>query len=134
MRTLLVIDDNASVREAFKFVLSRRGYAVLVAEDGPEGIAIASAHPIDGVLIDVQMPGMDGFEVCRELGRMAVERGRKIPRWIMTGGRSQQLQRLAAEAGALNLFTKPFDFAQLCEAIEADIRAAETSTPTRSDQ
>src|SRR5688572_12393501 len=108
MRTLLVIDDNKSVRESLRFLLVRRGYAVLMAENGPEGIELAAQHAIDGALIDVQMPGMNGFEVCRTLRQRAADAGRAFPIWMMTGGRSPNLVRLAAEAGALTLFSKPF--------------------------
>ena len=117
-RTLLVIDDNKPVRESLRFLLVRRGYEVLVAESGPEGIALAAQHPIDGALIDVQMPEMDGFEACRIILAEAAQAGRSPAIWMMTGGRSPNLAKNAAAAGALALFTKPFDFAELFRRFE----------------
>ena len=112
-RTLLVIDDNKSVRESLRFLLLRRGYAVQVAENGRDGIAIAAENQIDGALVDVNMPGMNGVEVCRALREQAAARGRSIAVWMMTGARTQELGKQALEAGALALLGKPFDFAEL---------------------
>jgi CheY-like chemotaxis protein len=123
-RTLLVIDDNKPVRESLQFLLTRRGYSVLVAENGVDGIALAAAHPIDGALIDVQMPGMDGFQVCRAILAQAADAGRTPAIWMMTGGRSPRLTKQALEAGALALFSKPFDFADLFRRFEQQFGGA----------
>ncbi len=133
-RTFLVIDDNESVRESLKFLLLRRGYSVLVAEDGYTALEIASQHVIDGAMVDVNMPGMNGIEVCRALRDRASAAGRDIAIWMMTGGRSPELVRMSREAGALDLLGKPFDlpalyrrfeehFAKRKEALELDGQA-----------
>lgn len=113
MRTLLVIDDNKSVRESLRFLFERRGFRVLVAADGPEAIAIAQREDVDGAMLDVNMPGMNGVEVCRELKAIERERGRPIAVWMMTGARTPELTKAAVEAGARMLLAKPFDFADL---------------------
>lgn len=112
-RTLLVIDDNLSVRESLRFLFMRRGYTVLLAESGAQGLALAAQNPVDGVIIDVNMPGMNGLAVCRTLRAQATERGRPMSLWMMTGARTAELARTAAEAGALALFAKPFNFEEL---------------------
>jgi CheY-like chemotaxis protein len=117
-RTLLVVDDNRSVRESLKFLLLRRGYAVLVAENGPEAIATAQQHVIDGALVDVNMPGMNGVEVCRILREHAAAAGRPIAVWMMTGARTPEVLKLAKEAGALDLLGKPFDLHALYRRFE----------------
>jgi DNA-binding response OmpR family regulator len=117
-RTFLVIDDNESVRESLKFLLLRRGYAVLVAEDGYEALRIASVNPIDAAMVDVNMPGMNGIEVCRALRERAASAGRDIAIWMMTGGRSPELVKMAREAGALDLLGKPFDLPSLYRRFE----------------
>jgi CheY-like chemotaxis protein len=117
-RTLLVVDDNRSVRESLKFLLLRRGYAVLVAENGPEAIATAQQHVIDGALVDVNMPGMNGVEVCRILREHATAAGRPIAVWMMTGARTPEVLKLAKEAGALDLLGKPFDLHALYRRFE----------------
>ncbi|HVS51394.1 MAG TPA: response regulator [Opitutaceae bacterium] len=111
--TLLIIDDNPSVRDSLRFLFMRRGYAVFVAENGPKGIAIAAESRIDGALVDVNMPEMNGVEVCRLLREQATARGQNIVIWMMTGARTVELTRRALEAGALALLGKPFDFAEL---------------------
>ncbi len=67
MPTVLCIDDDPIVRELQKSVLETNGYTVLVAPDGPTGIALARHHPVDVVVLDFKMPGMDGGEVAEVL-------------------------------------------------------------------
>lgn len=117
-RTLLVVDDNRSVRESLKFLLLRRGYEVFVAENGPEAIAIAQKQLIDGALVDVNMPGMNGIEVCRLLREHAAASGRPIAVWMMTGARTPEVLKMAKEAGALDLLGKPFDLHALYRRFE----------------
>lgn len=107
--TLLVIDDNRSVRESLRFLLLQRGYHVHLADGGAQGIAFVKEHVIDGALVDVQMPGMNGFEVTRALREHAAVTGRPLAIWMMTGGRSPELMNRSAEVGALGLLGKPFD-------------------------
>jgi DNA-binding response OmpR family regulator len=128
-RTLLVIDDNKSVRESLRFLLLRRGYAVQVAENGREGIAIAAENRIDGALVDVNMPGMNGVQVCRALREQAAARGQAIAVWMMTGARTQELGKQALEAGALALFGKPFDFAELFRHFDETLGPIEPQKP-----
>jgi len=121
MRTILVIDDNHSVRESLRFLFERRGYNVLVADSGQAGIELAAAHPVDGAMIDVQMPGMNGIEVCRKLREQSAAAGRPIAVWMMTGGRSPELTRLSLEAGALALLAKPFDLPELFQRFDEQL-------------
>jgi DNA-binding response OmpR family regulator len=120
-RSLLVIDDNLSVRESLRFLLTRRGYAVFDAEDGPGGLAVAEQNPIDGALVDVNMPGMNGIAVCRALREQAARAGRTVAVWLMTGARTGEVAKAAAEAGALLLLQKPFDIPDLLKRIEEEI-------------
>jgi DNA-binding response OmpR family regulator len=117
-RTLLVIDDNSAVRESLRFMLLRRGYAVFVAENGMEGLAVAEQHTIDGAMVDVNMPGMNGIEVCRGLHEQAAARGHEISVWVMTGARTPEITKLALEAGAIEVLSKPFELAALFRRFE----------------
>ncbi len=107
-RTLLVIDDNKSVRDSLRFLLQRRGYNVLLAESGAQGLALAGEGEVDGALIDLNMPGMHGLEACRLLREQAAARGRSIAVWMITGARTQELTAKSLEAGAHALLGKPF--------------------------
>lgn len=67
MATILCIDDDPGVLEIHKALLGSKGYTVLTAPDGPSGIALARNHPIDAVILDFNMPGMDGNQVAQFL-------------------------------------------------------------------
>lgn len=129
MRTLLIIDDNRSVRESLRFLLMRKGYTVFVAESGPQGIALAADTPVDGALVDVNMPGMNGVEACRLLREQAQARGRKLAVWMMTGARTTDLARQAAAVGALCVFSKPFDFGDLFRRFDEELGPVQAPAP-----
>jgi CheY-like chemotaxis protein len=128
-RTLLIIDDNASVRDSLRFLFMRRGYAVFVAESGPKGIALAAEGRVDGALIDVNMPEMNGIEACRILREQAAARGQDIVVWMMTGARTADLTRRALEAGAVALLGKPFDFGELFRQFDEKLGKQEPPKP-----
>lgn len=132
-RTLLVIDDNSSVRNALSFLLSRRGYIVLVAEDGLSGIEMARQHAVDGVLLDQHMPGMTGIVVCRLLKTLAAERERSLPIWMMTGARTSELAAAAIAAGAIVMLAKPFDFSELYALLEDKLGKPESPASGKPD-
>lgn len=111
--TLLIVDDERSVRETLRLLLERRGYRVLVAESGPSGIALAASERVDGAMVDVHMLGMDGVVVCRELRAQAAAAGRDLPVWLMSGARSSDVIKAGTEAGAAAVLGKPFNLAQL---------------------
>lgn len=123
-RTLLVVDDQESVRLTLEFVLGSSGYRVLGAASGPEALALAGQTAIDGVLIDVNMPGWDGFETCRRLQAQTRDAGRSLRVWFITGMVGTSVQRRAAELGALGVLTKPFH----CAAFTAQVDAGFAST------
>ena len=125
-RTLLIIDDNKSVRDSLRMLLERRGYTVLVAASGPEALALALEHPIDGAIIDVNMPGMNGLAVCRTLRIRGSEAGVNLPVWMMTGARTPELERAARESGALMVLAKPFDYAYLFGLFDEQLGGAPT--------
>jgi CheY-like chemotaxis protein len=118
MRTVLVIDDNKSVCDSMRMLLQQRGYIGLSAANGSEGLALAETHVIDGALIDIHMPGLNGIEVCRTLRDRALASGREISLWVMTGARTAQLTKASIEAGAIELLGKPFDVAELFRRFE----------------
>jgi len=69
MPTILCIDDQSDILELYKTLLESRGYRVLTASDGPTGIALTRQHPVDAVVLDLQMPGMNGRQVAEVLFR-----------------------------------------------------------------
>lgn len=125
-RTLLLVDDNDLFRGMLSSMLALRGYTVVVARKGPEGLAIAAAQPIDAALTDVDMPEMDGFEFCRQLCDQQRQAGREIPVWIMTGMFRPALAKKAAAAGAMLVLRKPFPIEEVCQQLEQELQKRES--------
>lgn len=113
MPTLLVIDDNGFARDVICTALQGRGYAVLVAEGGEAGLGLAETNDVDGAIVDVYMPGMDGFVTSGNLQALARSRGRPLPVWLITGSHSAEVDARGADAGALVVLRKPLNFADL---------------------
>ncbi len=107
---MLIFDDQPGVRTSLEYLLRRAGYRVLSAESGPAAIALAERESIEGALIDVHMPVMNGFDACVRLQAQATSLGRELRVWFMTGGFTSDVVRRGAELGALGVFAKPFDF------------------------
>jgi PAS domain S-box-containing protein len=109
--TVLVIDDMDAGADPLSALLRSEGYAVVRARSGPEALELAGIQPPDVVLLDVMMPVMDGFEVCRRL--RATPGVETVPILMLTalGDRDSRLRGL--DAGADHFLTKPFDWPEL---------------------
>lgn len=130
-RTILIVDDQASVRLSLAYLLELPAYRTIVAESGLAAIAAAETEPIDGALIDLHMPGMDGFDTASRLQAQARALGRPLKLWFMSGTFNARLERRARELGALGLLRKPFDHAALLSQLEQGFTA--TRPPTSPD-
>lgn len=126
MRTLLIIDDNPSVRDTLAIVLGASGYHVVTADTGEAGLDLARQQPIDGAIVDIRMVGLDGVKVCRELQAQAQVVGRRLPVWLMTGAYSAEVAAMGKEAGAVAVLRKPFDLPSLCQELESQWAADAT--------
>ncbi|MGE4539336.1 MAG: ATP-binding protein [Desulfovibrio sp.] len=110
LRVLLVEDNPVNVKVARTY-LSRRGYAFLVAEDGGKALAILETTPVDVVLMDVEMPGMDGLEATRRLrAGLAGPVNQHVPVAAMTAHALSGVRKRCLEAGMNDYLTKPLDF------------------------
>lgn len=117
-RTLLVVDDQPSVCSSIAYYLEVCGYRTSKAGSGLAAVETYRREQIDGVLLDVQMPGMNGFQTCVQLQVIASETGRQLPVWFMTGIHYRELEADAAKAGGRAVFHKPFEWAQLLAELE----------------
>jgi two-component system alkaline phosphatase synthesis response regulator PhoP len=118
VRRLLLVEDEASLVITLADRLLAEGYAVDTARDGESGVAAALANSYDLVLLDVMLPGQDGFSVCRELR----QRGFEIP-IVMLTARGQVIDRVVGlRLGADDYVTKPFEMLELLARIEALLR------------
>ena len=126
MTRILVVEDNELNRDMLSRRLSRRGYEVLLAGDGAEGLALAREHHPDLVLMDLSLPVLDGWEATRQL--RADEALRGTPVIALTAHAMQGDRESALEAGCDDYDTKPVDFGRLLGKIEALIGAAPDAT------
>jgi putative two-component system response regulator len=109
--TVLVVDDEAEGREAIAAALRPLGYVMWQAGDGESGLVLAKQQQPDVILLDVMMPGVDGYEVCRRL--KADEETRLLPVVFLTGLDSRQARLQGLEVGATDFLSKPFDLVEL---------------------
>jgi len=109
--TVLAIDDDPQSLRAMRDALAPLGFEVLEAGDGETGLALARDRQPDVVLLDVMMPGLDGFEVCRRL--QAGEETRLLPVVFLTGLDSRAARLRGLAAGATDFLTKPCSVAEL---------------------
>jgi two-component system alkaline phosphatase synthesis response regulator PhoP len=117
-RRLLLVEDEAGLVLTLTHRLKREGYTVEHAGDGPGGLQRALSEPFDLVILDVMLPGLDGFEVCRELR----QRGAEVP-VIMLTARGHVADRVSGlKLGADDYLTKPFEMVELLARIEARLR------------
>lgn len=117
---LLIIDDDQSIHRLLALHLADEPIDVFCASDGDEGLAKAAADKPDLILLDVDMPGMDGFEVCR---RLKAEPGtQRIPVLFLTGSCAPQLAIRGLDMGAADFVNKPFHEAELKARVRAHLR------------
>ena len=109
--TVLIVDDQPQSLEAMRDALLPLGFEVWQALEGVSGLLLARERQPDVILLDVMMPGIDGFEVCRRL--KADEETRLLPVVFLTGLDSRDARLRGLEAGATDFLTKPFDLVEL---------------------
>jgi two-component system, cell cycle response regulator DivK len=117
MPTILLVEDNELNRDMLSRRLVRRGYAVVCAHDGEQGHTMASAHAPDLILMDIGLPGMDGWQVTRMLKSNPQTDG--IPIIALTAHALVTDREKAREVGCDDYDTKPIDFVRLSDKIEA---------------
>ena len=117
MPTILLVEDNELNRDMLSRRLVRRGYAVVCAQDGEEGHTMACGHRPDLILMDIGLPGMDGWQVTRLLKNNRQTVG--IPIIALTAHALLTDREKAREVGCDDYDTKPIDFVRLSDKIEA---------------
>ncbi len=120
---ILLVEDDATLRETLMYHLQHQGYTVAGVGDGLSALARVHEFQPDLILLDVMLPGLDGFEVCRRL-REAPET-MKIPIIMLTARSSASDKVMGLEWGADDYVTKPFDLRELQARIKAHLRREE---------
>jgi two-component system, OmpR family, alkaline phosphatase synthesis response regulator PhoP len=124
MRKILIIEDEPNIRELVSYNLKAGGFIPLEAEDGISGMELAEGQKPDLILLDIMLPGKDGYEICKEL-RSA---GNKTPIIMMTAKTDEVDKVLGLEFGADDYISKPFGVRELMARIKAVLRRFEGNT------
>ena len=117
MPRILIVEDNEENRDALMRRLQRRGFDIVLASDGKAGVAMALSEKPDLVLMDMNMPELDGWEATRQI--KAAAEGSCLPVIALTAHAMAGDRDRALQAGCADYHTKPVDFAKLLAQIEA---------------
>lgn len=117
---ILIVDDELHIIELLKYNLESNGYSVISAQTGKEAIKVAAEKRPDLILLDVMLPEMDGFDVCKHINKAKETEGIPI---IMLTAKGEELDKiLGLELGADDYITKPFSVRELVARIKAVLR------------
>jgi two-component system response regulator VicR len=122
MQKILIVDDERNIVDILRYNLRKEGYETVEAYDGDEGLALASSENPDLILLDIMMPKLDGYEVCKRIRQTS-----QVP-IIMLTARAEELDKvLGFELGADDYVTKPFGVRELMARVRANLRRKESS-------
>ena len=117
-KRILIVEDEENIVDILAFNLKREGYETMEAMDGALGLELALSQDPDLILLDLMLPKMDGFEVCRRVR----EAGRATPIIMLTAREEETDKVLGLELGADDYITKPFSMRELLARVKANIR------------
>ncbi len=120
---VLVVEDDRTLLEVLRYNLAKAGYEVLAASDGAAGLETARARRPDLVILDVMLPVIDGYEVCRALRRETT-----VPILMLTARTDETDKVVGLEVGADDYVTKPFSMKELMARVRAMLRRSEMVT------
>ena len=129
MPEVLIVDDDQGVRELLKMYFSRDGFTVAEAGTGTEAVAAVAAHQPDLVILDIMLPEMDGYEVCREIRSQT-----DVPIIFLTARDDDVEPIVGLELGADDYVTKPFNAREVVARAKAVLRRARSQPSTATPQ
>ena len=128
-KTVLIVEDEKSIVDILRFNLEKEGYATCTAYDGEAGLTMALEKNPDIILLDVMLPKMIGFDVCKALR----QRGSSVPVIILTAREEEADKVLGLEIGADDYITKPFSMRELMARVKANIRRTAMLSPAPAE-
>lgn len=126
---ILIVEDEPTLLEALKYNLEHEGYEILTAADGLRAVELAHSEAPDLILLDIMLPGLDGFEVCRIL-----RKNMTVPILILTAKEEEIDKVLGLELGADDYMTKPFSMRELKARVKAVLRRSAMPQPEASGE
>ncbi len=117
-KKILIVEDEQSISDIIKFNLEKEGYKTETAFDGALGLKRALEEDIDLILLDVMLPSMDGFQICKQIR----EKRKNVPILMLTAKEEELDKVLGLELGADDYITKPFGMRELLARIKANLR------------
>ena len=123
-KKILIVDDEKAIVDILEFNLKKEGYETLKAYDGREGLRMAQANGPDLILLDIMLPYMDGFEVCKALR----DAGDNVPIIMLTAREEETDKVFGLESGADDYITKPFSMRELLARVKTNMRRGLLST------
>ena len=127
MATILLVDDDKEVLQINSKYLSQEGYTVLATSDPQKGVAAAKSKNPDCIILDVMMPGMDGYEVCRRIRQFS-----QVPILFLTGKVSEDDKINGLLTGADDYITKPYSLKELAVRIQVILRRSAPQTASNN--
>jgi two-component system chemotaxis response regulator CheY len=124
--SVLIVDDSSTIRELTKVFLLWRSFELLEAESAERALSIVGLVPLDLIIADIKLPGMNGIDFVRKLRSDGREKVRNVPVILLTGEKEPKLREQGLSAGANIFLRKPVSVEALNQAIDA-IRAAKPS-------
>jgi len=125
---ILLVDDEHAIVESLRYALEKEGYEVLEAADGGEALDLAKTKKPDVVLLDVMLPGMSGFEVCRVLRNEST-----VPILMITARADEPDRVVGLDLGADDYIVKPFSVREVLARVRAALRRAQATSPSRDE-
>lgn len=129
MKSILIVDDEVDIANSIQYVLKQEGFSILLAHDGLQAMqVIENQHP-DLVILDVMMPGIDGYEVCRRVRAT----DKKTPILMLTARTSEVDTVVGLELGANDYIAKPVRLRELVARVKAHLRETPNEKPTNRE-
>lgn len=126
---ILVVDDEDSILQFVAYNLRKTGYEVVTARTGVEALELADSQPFDLVVLDIMLPGPDGYEVCRRLRATS-----DVPVLFLSARDTEFDKVVGLELGGDDYLAKPFGIQELLARVRALLRRSTASTPIRPDR